>query len=146
MCSSCLRYTYVHIYVRITPLGFGFRFGFGFGFGFGLGLDTQGIEPIMYLSLSCRVHYLVSLSCIYPYHVTTLYTTLYPYHVTLARVADRYEIVMFFICFICCMTCTRGLNLLFASTSAGANRSYYGSSYTSIIGPITDPAIQALNI
>ena len=27
---------------------------------------------------------------------------------------------------------TRGLNLLFASTSAGANRSYYGSSYTSI--------------
>ena len=26
----------------------------------------------------------------------------------------------------------RGLNLLFASTSAGANRSYYGSSYTSI--------------
>ena len=28
---------------------------------------------------------------------------------------------------------SRGLNLLFASTSAGANRSYYGSSYTSII-------------
>ena len=27
----------------------------------------------------------------------------------------------------------RGLNLLFASTSAGANRSYFGSSYTSII-------------
>ena len=25
-----------------------------------------------------------------------------------------------------------GVNLLFASTSAGANRSYYGSSYTSI--------------
>ena len=27
----------------------------------------------------------------------------------------------------------RGLNLLFASTSAGANRSYYGSSYTTLI-------------
>ena len=32
-----------------------------------------------------------------------------------------------------------GLNLLFASTRAGANRSYYGSSYT-IIGAITEPA------
>ena len=30
------------------------------------------------------------------------------------------------------MYISRGLNLLFASTSAGANRSYYGSSYTSI--------------
>ena len=29
----------------------------------------------------------------------------------------------------------RGLNLLFASASAGANRSYYGSSYTSIWMP-----------